>query len=268
MENKYHGKIIDTHAHVYPDKIATKAVRAIGDFYNVPMCEGGSVAELLEVGKKAGVSRYVVHSLATTEHQVQAINNFIISSAEENPCLIPFMTFHPDMSEEEMLAERDRVLPFGIKGVKLHPDFQKFYVDDEKVFKIYRVCQGVLPILFHAGDHRYEFSAPKRIAKIASLFPDLTIIAAHFGGYHRWDEVDVYQGLDNVYFDTCSSFFMLSADRAKELIYKFGTDKFLFGTDYPMWKAEDEVENILNLHLSDEDNQKIFYKNAEKLLRL
>ncbi|MBR7111284.1 MAG: amidohydrolase family protein, partial [Clostridia bacterium] len=130
------------------------------------------------------------------------------------------------------------------------------------------VCQGVLPILFHAGDHRYEFSAPKRIAKIAKLFPGLTIIAAHFGGYHRWDEVDVYEGLDNVYFDTCSSFFMLSADRAKELIYKFGTDKFLFGTDYPMWKAEDEVENILNLHLSDEDNQKIFYKNAEKLLRL
>lgn len=268
MENKYFGKIIDTHAHVYPDKIASKAVQAVGNFYNIEMNKNGSISCLIETGKEAGVSKYVIHSLATTTHQVQSINNFILSSAKENDCFIPFMTFHPDMSEKEMEEERDRVLPLGVKGVKLHPDFQKFYVDDENVYKIYRVCEGKLPILFHAGDYRYEYSAPARIAKIAKLFPDLTVISAHFGGYHRWSEVGVYQGLDNVYFDTSSSFFMISYDEAKEIIDRLGVDKFMFGTDYPMWQAKDEVQHILNMNLSDEDNEKIFYKNAERVLQL
>jgi predicted TIM-barrel fold metal-dependent hydrolase len=122
--------------------------------------------------------------------------------------------------------------------------------------------------LFHAGDNRYEYSAPARIAKIAKLFPDLTVISAHFGGYHRWSEVGVYQGLDNVYFDTSSSFFMISYDEAKEIIDKLGVDKFMFGTDYPMWQAKDEVQHILNMNLSNEDNEKIFYKNAERVLQL
>ncbi len=268
MENKYFGKIIDTHAHVYPDKIVDKAVHAVGDFYGINMHEKGNVDCLIENGKEAGISRFVVHSLATTVHQVKSINNFILSVSNENSGFIPFMTLHPDMSEDEMMEETDRVLALGMKGIKLHPDFQRFNVDDEAVYKIYRTANGRLPILFHAGDNRYEFSAPHRIAKVARDFPDLTVIAAHFGGYHRWDDVGVYKGLDNVYYDTSSSFFMLSNERALEIIDMLGVDKFFFGTDYPMWRAKDEVENILKLNLSDADNRKIFYENAERVLGL
>lgn len=266
MENKYAGKIIDTHAHIYPDKIAEKAVHAIGDFYHISMAKGGNISGLLESGKKIGVRKYVVHSLATTVHQVQSINNFILGAAHENSSFVPFATLHPDMDESEMFAEIDRVIELGAKGLKLHPDFQKFYIDDENVYKIYRATRGRLPILFHAGDDRYDFSAPSRLAKVAKLFPDLKVIAAHFGGYHRWDEVGVYKGLDNVYYDTCSALFMLTPSQADDIIDMLGVDRFFFSTDYPMWDHEDEFENVMKLSLTDEEREMVFYKNAERVL--
>lgn len=264
--NKYFGKIIDTHAHVYPDKIAQKAVRAIGDFYNIHMAKGGNVDGLLASGAKIGVSRYVIHSLATTLHQVEAINNFILNTASQNPAFVPFATLHPDMEESDMQKEIERVIALGAKGLKLHPDFQKFYADDESVHKIYRTLRGKLPILFHAGDNRYDYSSPCRIANVARLFPDLTVISAHFGGYHRWDEVDVYEGLQNVYYDTCSTMFMLSPERATEIMRKLGVDRFFFSSDYPMWDHEEELENIMRLDLSEEEREMVLYKNAERVL--
>ncbi|MBQ2714742.1 MAG: amidohydrolase family protein [Clostridia bacterium] len=266
MENKYAGKIIDTHAHIYPDKIAERAVHAIGDFYDIKMAKGGNIAGLLESGSKIGVKKYVVHSLATTVHQVQSINNFILTSAKENEAFVPFATLHPGMLESDMFDEVDRVISLGAKGLKLHPDFQKFNIDDENVFKIYRACKGRLPILFHAGDNRYDFSAPTRLARVAKLFPDLKVIAAHFGGYHRWEEVGVYKGLDNVYYDTCSALFMLTPREAEDIIDMLGVDRFFFSTDYPMWDHEDEFNNVMKLSLSEEEREMVFYKNAERVL--
>lgn len=264
--NKYFGKIIDTHAHVYPDKIAEKAVRSIGEFYHIPMAKGGNVDGLLESGAKIGVGKYVIHSLATTVHQVESINNFILQTAHSNPAFVPFATLHPDMEEVDMQKEIDRVISLGAKGLKLHPDFQRFYADDEQVHKIYRTCQGRLPILFHAGDNRYDYSAPKRIANVARLFPDLIVISAHFGGYHRWDEIDVYEGLSNVYYDTCSSMFMLSPERATSIMKKLGVDRFFFSSDYPMWDHGEEFENVMRLDLTVEEREMVFYKNAQRVL--
>ena len=264
--NKYFGKIIDTHAHVYPDKIAEKAVRSIGEFYHIPMAKGGNVDGLLESGAKIGVGKYVIHSLATTVHQVESINNFILQTAHSNPAFVPFATLHPDMEEVDMQKEIDRVISLGAKGLKLHPDFQRFYADDEQVHKIYRTCQGRLPILFHAGDNRYDYSAPKRIANVARLFPDLIVISAHFGGYHRWDEIDVYEGLSNVYYDTCSSMFMLSPERATSIMKKLGVDRFFFSSDYPMWDHGEEFENVMRLDLTEEEREMVFYKNAQRVL--
>ncbi len=264
--NKFFGKIIDTHAHVYPDKIAEKAVRSIGEFYHIPMAKGGNVDGLLESGAKIGVCKYVIHSLATTVHQVESINNFILQTAHANPAFVPFATLHPDMAEVDMQNEIDRVISLGAKGLKLHPDFQRFYADDVEVHKIYRTCQGRLPILFHAGDNRYDYSAPKRIANVARLFPNLIVISAHFGGYHRWDEVDVYEGLNNVYYDTCSSMFMLSPERATSIMKKLGVDRFFFSSDYPMWDHREEFENVMRLDLTEEEREMVFYKNAQRVL--
>lgn len=261
--------IIDAHTHIYPQKIAEKATQAIGAFYDIKMQMPSGVPDrLIEEGNAAGVTRFVVHSVATKAAQVKSINDFIIKEITEHKEFIGFMTLHEDMSEEEIAEEIERCVSCGIKGVKLHPDFQKFYIDGENAEKIYRAVGDKLPILFHTGDDRYEYSRPERLMNIAKKFPKMRFIGAHFGGYRRWNETDGYKNLDNVFFDTSSSLPFIGAETAKKLIEKFGAERFFFGTDFPMWNATEEISRFNEIALTDDEKDKIFYKNVTEFLGL
>ncbi len=262
----YSGKIIDFHAHIFPDKIAKKATENIGRFYGIEMSGNGSVNALLQSASAFNVEKFIVHSTATTHRQVNAINDFIFDEISKESRFIGFMTLHPDMTKEEIDEAVDLNISRGMKGIKLHPDFQKFHVDDKNAYKIYESAEGKLPILFHAGDSRYDFSEPKRIASVARDFPSLTIVAAHLGGYSRWNEVSVYEGLDNVYFDSSSSSYYVKPEENAAIIKTLGIDNVFFGTDFPMWDFEGELKRISSLPLTDGELEKIFYKNAEKFL--
>lgn len=96
-------------------------------------------------------------------------------------------------------------------------------------------------------------------------FPELICIGAHFGGYSEWDKVRGYDRGGNLYFDTSSALGMLPDEDALALIDYFGADRFMFGTDFPMWNPSEEVQKFLSLGLSDEDNKKIFNDNFEHL---
>ena len=224
----------------------------------------GTAEQLIKDGGKAGITRYVVHSVATTAHQVRSINEFIRRECEAHPEFIGFITLHQDLSEEEILAEIDFALENNLKGIKLHPDFQKFNIDDESAERFYRAAEGKLPILLHMGDDRYEFSKPARLAKMAKKYPKVNFIAAHFGGYRCWAEAPIYKGLDNVYFDTCSSLPFISAEKARELIDMFGADKFFFGTDFPMWDATGEFERFNQIPLTDVEREMILSGNLSE----
>ena len=154
----YSGKIIDFHAHIFPDKIAKKATENIGRFYGIEMSGNGSVNALLRSASAFNVEKFIVHSTATTHRQVNAINDFIFDEISKESRFIGFMTLHPDMTKEEIDETVDLNIARGMKGIKLHPDFQKFHVDDKNAYKIYESAEGKLPILFHAGDSRYDFS--------------------------------------------------------------------------------------------------------------
>ena len=262
-------EIIDAHAHIYPEKIAAKATDTIGIFYDIKMeMPAGTVDNLLEDGQRNGISRFVVHSVATTAHQVRSINEFIKREVEAHPEFIGFITLHQDLSEEEIINEVDWAINNGMRGIKLHPDFQKFNIDDESVEKIYRAASGRLPILFHIGDDRYDYSKPCRLVNMAKKYPNLTFIAAHFGGYRCWDDANLYLGLDNVYFDTCSSLPFIDAKKARELIDMHGADKFFFGTDFPMWDAKAELERFNSIPLTDKEKEMILSGNIKRLLKL
>lgn len=262
-------EIIDAHAHIYPEKIAQKATDTIGVFYDIKMeMPAGTAERLIEDGKRAGISRYVVHSVATTAHQVRSINKFIKREMDAYPEFIGFMTLHQDLTEEEVVKEVEWAIANGFKGIKLHPDFQKFNIDDESVHKFYRAAGSKLPILLHMGDDRYEYSRPERLVRVAKKFPETNFIAAHFGGYRCWDQAVLYKGLKNVYFDTCSSLPFISAEKAKELIDMFGADRFFFATDFPMWDAVGELERFNKIPLSDIEREMIFSGNIKRLLNL
>lgn len=258
--------IIDFHAHIYPEKIAEKATAAIGDFYNAPMKWNGRSKELLDSGAKIGVCKYIVHSTATKPAQVESINNFIIGECNAHPEFVGFGTIHPEYENYE--AELERIRAAGLKGIKLHPDFQKFEVDIPAMDRIYdKMAKLKMPALLHAGDARYDFSGPKRIRHLLEKHPDLIVIAAHFGGYTEWEASCEYLVGQNVYFDTSSTFWKLPVDKAMEMIEAHGYEKFLFGSDFPMWDHEGEMERFNKLTLTDEQREAILWKNADKLLR-
>ena len=262
-------EIINAHAHIYPDKIAKKATDTIGVFYDIKMqMPAGTAERLIEDGSRAGITGYVVHSVATTAHQVRSINEFLLRELEAHPEFIGFIALHQELSEEEVVREVDWAIAHGFRGIKLHPDFQKFNIDDEAVEKFYRAAEGKLPILFHIGDDRYDYSSPERLVRMAKKYPKTTFIAAHFGGYRCWDSAELYQGLDNVYFDTCSSLPFITPERAKEIIDMLGPDRFFFATDFPMWDSEEELERFKRIPLSESEREMIFSGNIKKLLKI
>lgn len=259
--------IIDFHAHIYPAKIAEKASDTIGQFYNIQMKYKGSPESLLESGSRIGVDRYIVHSTATAPHQVESINNYIIGEVESHPEFIGFGTIHPEYENYE--NELIRIYSAGLMGIKLHLDFQKFPIDLREMDDIYEVIAGLkMPILVHAGDYRYDYSGPKRIAHVLEKHPTLKVVAAHFGGYTQWEDSEKYLVGKNVWFDTSSSLWKLTPDEAMRMIRNHGVEKMLFGVDYPMWDHQEELERFNKLPLTPEERDAILYKNAVDLLGL
>ncbi|MCM1488230.1 MAG: amidohydrolase family protein [Firmicutes bacterium] len=263
-------KIFDAHCHIFPNKIASKASDNIGNFYGLKMEYDGSVETLMELYVRVGISKCLVQSVATVPEQVPHINDFIAESIKLHPTLfVGFCALHPLMEKKEIEAEIDRAIALGLKGIKLHPDFQEFKIDDRKVYDIYEAAEGRLPILFHTGDKRFDYSSPKRLANALKDFPRLTAIAAHFGGWSEWEDGRRYlAGNPNVYVDTSSSLYALSPERAVEYIKDFTPDRVMFGTDYPMWSIENELKLMERLELSDSDREKIMYKTACRLLNV
>jgi predicted TIM-barrel fold metal-dependent hydrolase len=257
--------IIDFHAHIYPDKIAAKAVENIGEFYKLAMQRTGTVDDLLESGRASGIDRFVVFSAAAVPGQVGRINEYIASvCAEHSAAFTGFGTLHPDIPNPE--EEVDRIIALGLKGVKFHPDMQHFNIDDHRMMRIYALLEGRLPIVFHTGDYRYTYSHPSRLAAIIDAFPRLITVGAHFGGWSVPDLALEYLRDRFCYFDVSSAIPFMGKKRAVELIRIYGAERFLFGSDFPMWDPGACLEEFLTLDLTNAERELILYKNGTKVL--
>lgn len=264
-------RIIDSHCHIYPDNIALKAVHSIDRFYDGLPCEhhDGTCECLVRTGNACGISHFIVHSVATTPEQVSSINHFIARSVHEsNGAMTGLGTMHLDSPTPR--ADIHEIMELGLKGVKMHPDFQRFHADDLKAMSIYGMCEEYgLPVLIHTGDYRYDYSNPDRIANVLKTFPGLKMIGAHFAGWSVWDEAaEKLPQFPNLIVDTCSSLHWLKPERTKELIELYGANRVLFATDYPIWPQQNEIDYLLSLGLSDEDYEKIFWKNTAELFSI
>jgi predicted TIM-barrel fold metal-dependent hydrolase len=260
--------IIDCHAHIYPEKVAAKAVVNIGEFYKIPMQCGGTVEGLIESAKRGGIDEFIVFSAAGRPEQVQSINNYIadVCNAQKGkqPAFTGFGTLHKDI--ENPAAEIDRMISLGLKGVKLHPDMQKFNIDDEKMMAMYALLEGRLPVVFHTGDYRFTYSHPSRLAHVIDTFPKLITVAAHFGGWSLYDLALEYFKDRFCYLDVSSAIPYIGRKRAVELIRIYGADRILFGSDYPMWDPAACREEFMKLDLSSEERELILWKNAQKMI--
>ncbi len=255
--------VIDSHCHIYPEKIAAKAVGGTDKFYGVVSSERGVGCELAEKRLEWGVDGFVVQSVATTARQVKSINEFIAAEVEGSGGLFTGLgTLYPD--SPDLVSDYMHLRELGLHGVKLHPDIQNFKLDDYRCLKIYELCeQDDLPILIHTGDSRYDNSNPNRLAPILKIYSGLRIVGAHLGGYSVWESASrELCEFENLYVDCCSTFAFIGSEKAKEIILRYGTDRVLFGTDYPMWNPKKELDTFFSLGFSDEDNRKILSENA------
>ena len=257
-------KIADVHAHIFPDALAEKATAAIGEFYRISMHHPAALSTLLELETQAGIGCCVVSSSATSAAQVGHIHDFISASCKAHTNLLGFGTLFPGMPDWQQ--ELERLPQLGMRGIKVHSDFQKMPIDAPEAVDMYRaVAKMGLPVLFHMGDDRYDYSSPRRLYNLVRQVPDLTVIAAHFGGYRVWEEALALSMPENVYYDTSSSLMFLSKERALEFLDKLGAERFLFGTDFPMWSPGEELERFLALGLPEDLRDRILYQNFETL---
>lgn len=265
----YYGRIINSHTHIYPEKIAAKATDAIGRFYDLPMKKVGLEEMLIKEMENFGIRHSFLLSTATVPSQVTAINDFLIDTLNRNgkDKFTAFGTVHPKMESPE--KEIDRIRKAGITGLKFHHDFLGIAADDPLMDPIYEKAQAdSIPIYLHAGDSRYHYTNPDNLIRISRRFPRLILIAAHFGGYSLPEEAAEKLGPTSFFFDTSSSLFALNPERAAFLLRKLGVDRFFFATDFPMWAFEDEWYRLISLRLSRTEMEQILYRNAESFLKL
>ena len=261
-------EIIDIHTHIYPDKIARKAADSVRDFYELEgsLKMDGTVEMLLEEGKKAGISRFVVLPVSNTPNRVRSINHFILEQTQLHDDFIGFGTVHAEM--EGLCQEAEWIMAQGLQGIKMHPDSQRFCIDDERLLPVYDMLQDKIPVILHMGDWRYNYSHPVRLRRVLELFPRLEVIAAHFGGYSMFETAKEQLSDKNCIFDISSAMMFMAPGEAEKYINHYGAERLAYGTDYPLWDPVTEVNRFLQLKLTDEQFEQIAHKTAEQFLKL
>jgi predicted TIM-barrel fold metal-dependent hydrolase len=260
--------VIDFHTHCFPDTLAVKAIGrlSVASGGLTPYTDG-TVAGLRRHMVEAGVSASVVLHIATNPTQQRKVNDFAAAIQNEVD-IFSFGSVHPDAPDA--LEELDRIKALGLKGVKLHPDYQGFAVDDPKMKPIYRKISDLgLITVFHAGMD-YGFPPPygcmpDGLAKMLDCF-ETPVVAAHWGGLQYGEDVLRHLCGRNVYLDTSFGYGRLSKYHAEMIIEKHGTDRLLFATDNPWHTAAMEWRLLDTLGLSDEEREKIACTNAKRLL--
>ncbi len=257
------GGIIDFHAHIFPEALAERAVANIGNHYGIEMHGRGRLDELNASAENAGVSRVVLLSTAIKPSQTESVNRWLAS--RQNERFVAFGALHPDSGDPEQ--DFDTLLSLGLHGVKLHPEFQVFDIDDPKMDRLYRCIGGAVPIMMHVGDPRHDHSAPIRLRRVLDRHPELRIIAAHLGGYERWEEArETLIGLP-IWLDTSSALWAMPPEEAVDLMRSHGMARVVFGTDYPVNDHARELALFNRLALTPAERQAILHDNGARLLQ-
>ncbi len=266
--------IIDFHAHTFPDKIAQKTIDHLAVKANIPPFSDGSVAGLTERLEKAKVDLAVNLPVLTNPAAFESINRFALAineiHAKKSGKIVSFAGIHPYC--EDIENKMKWIKEQGFLGVKIHPDYQETFIDDENYIRILKCAREFdLIVTTHAGvDGGYPDApvrcAPERAKRVIDKVGHSKFVLAHLGANEMADEVcDILAG-ENVYFDTAYILRFIGKEKFVKILEKHGEDKILFATDSPWSDIGGDVEILKSFHLGKETEEKIFGTNARKLL--
>jgi predicted TIM-barrel fold metal-dependent hydrolase len=259
-------RIIDFHVHVFPDAVAERAIPMMEESAGVETSFDGTIDGMRIAAAEAGIDLTVLQPVATKPEQVVSINDWTAALAAER--IVPFGAMHPDF--DEPAAEIERMRSLGLKGIKLHPEFQACAPDDARMHPIYGAAEKAgLILLFHAGIDigiPTLHGPPTTFTDIHHDFPDLKIVLAHMGGFRLWDEVQEHLIGLPVWLDTSYSLGHMPAEQFLEMAREHGVDRILFGTDAPWADMAEEVRLVGALPLEPAERAAIMHGTAEALL--
>ena len=261
--------VIDFHTHCFADSVAASALPVLEAECGVKALHNGTISGLRSCMQRCGINISVVQPVATKPSQVSVINAWARENRSND--LHFFGAVHPD--DKDFISTAQQLKKDGFVGVKLHPDYQKFITDDERMMPLYQALADIgLIVLFHAGVDiglpNLVHCTPLMIRRVMDTVPDLVIVAAHMGSHALWhDAEELLLGRD-LYLDTSYSWYQLGESGMMRMIEKHGADRVLFGSDSP-WTCQDTgVAQIQSLPLPPRDIERILFRNAQRLLGL
>jgi predicted TIM-barrel fold metal-dependent hydrolase len=262
--------LVDAHAHIFPSKIAGRTLTGLRERFNLTYCNDGTGEALMSSMQDAGIDVSIICRIAITPEQVDPVNEWL--KGVTNRKVEAMATIHPSMTggPEKIKSLKEN----GFKGIKVHPDYQRFYVDESRMFPFYEAAQAEgLPILFHAGLDRSLsppwHATPERLWRVQNDFPHLNVIVAHMGGEDYYDEAERRLLGSNVYFDTSFVLTIMPLSTLERFVKKHPVERILFGSDNPWRNQREELEYLLSLpFLSEGDKEKIAGGNAARLFGL
>ncbi|MCX7919648.1 MAG: amidohydrolase family protein [bacterium] len=259
--------IIDFHTHAFPDTLAQRAMEHLTKQGNIPAFHQGTISALLESMDKTGIEKSIICSIATKPNQFRSILNWSKSIASDR--IIPFPSFHPD---DPKYADNIKMIKdAGFKGIKFHPYYQEFNLDDEKMFPIYEhIATANLILLSHTGfDFAFPFirkADPEKILNVLSRVPELKLICSHLGAWKDWDNVECLLVGKPLYMEISFALDFLEFEQAKRIIVNHPHEYILFGTDSPWTDQKKTLHLLKSLSLDPTFEQMILYGNAMRLL--
>jgi predicted TIM-barrel fold metal-dependent hydrolase len=208
-------------------------------------------------------------------------NEFVAQACRDHPDAFTGFGSTDPHKGERAVADVEKIKELGLKGVKLHPSIQAFDPSDQRHWPIFEKCQELgLAVLFHTGTSgigagqpggqgiRLDYARPILLDPVAAAFPDLQVIAAHFGYPWHLEMLAIALHKTNVWIDISGwAPRYIPGEVIRELKGRL-QDRFLFGSDYPFIQPERCLDELSTLDIPEAALQKVLVGNASRLLGL
>lgn len=268
--------VIDAHVHLYPDNIAARVVSELARRFGNPPSFDGTIEGCRRKNLADCIAASVNLPVATKPDSIDSTNRFWANhlpakEAGKPAAVVSLAAYHPLVKDKGRALEK--IAADGFAGVKLHPEYQRFRLDDKCMDDAWAAMSelGLVAYLHAGGERVFEppyRSTPQDVVNLHKRFPNLKIVAAHLGGFAMWDDAERTIIGTDIHLDLSHTLFWVPQEQILRMIRKHGAERILFGSDSPWQDAGKVLEAFMELPLTSRERKLICHDNAADLLNI